>query len=548
MRLSFPSFLVSIAAAALAAATFGVAPAAAEPADAPEEACPLMAGQSVPSGLSLRDDAGGVFDLDEAIAAKPSILVFYRGGWCAYCSRHLGELGLVQWKLIELGYQILAVSPDRPAKLAETKGALELSYRLLSDSSMLVTDAFGLAYRLDEATVAQYREYDIDLEGDSGETHHLLPVPAAYVVGTDGVIDFAYANPDYQTRISADVLLAAAQDAMAKEKNGKPAAAAQLVEVATSDRQWTGIAVSREGRVFVNFPRWSPDVPISVGELTGDGSVRPYPSQALNGWKTGDAPGSTFVCVQSVHVDAKNRLWILDPANPMFTGVVEGGAKLMRVNLADDSIERTYVFDESIAPAGSYLNDVRIDTESETAFITESGLGAIVVVDLKTGQARRLLDDHPATKAEDIQVVIGGRPFPAQVHADGIALDAAGGWLYFQALTGRTLYRVPTAALRDFALDGAALGAKVEVFAQSGVSDGLLFGPGGVYVSALEAGAIHRVDPAGQVTTVVEDSRIVWPDSFALGADGAVWFTTAQIHLGPNPPTPYRILRIPPRE
>jgi sugar lactone lactonase YvrE len=131
------------------------------------------------------------------------------------------------------------------------------------------------------------------------------------------------------------------------------------------------------------------------------------------------------------------------------------------------------------------------------------------------------------------------------VHADGIALDPEGGWLYFQALTGRTMYRVPTAALRDPSLNEDELGAKVERFAASGVSDGLLFGPGGVYVSALEQDAIKRVDTEGNVTTVIEDPRIVWPDSFALGPDGSVWFTTAQIHLGPNPPSPYRIFRIP---
>ncbi|HUV36761.1 MAG TPA: L-dopachrome tautomerase-related protein [Patescibacteria group bacterium] len=315
-----------------------------------------------------------------------------------------------------------------------------------------------------------------------------------------------------------------------------------LVEVATSERQWTGIAVSQTGRIFVNFPRWSPDVPVSVGELMDDGTVVPYPDEEWNSWSPGDDPGGKFVCVQSVHIDDGDRLWILDPASPMLRGVIPGGPKLVQVDPAENRIVRTFHFDSTIAPRASYLNDVRIDVETNTAFITESGLGALVVVDLAHGAARRLLADHPSTKAEDIEVVIGGRPFPGTVHADGIALDAAGGWLYFQALTSRTLYRVPTAALRDGTLGTDELAGKVERFAVSGVSDGLLFTPGGIYVSALEEGGIRIVESDGTVRTVVKDPRIIWPDSFARGPGGCVYFTTAQIHLGPDPPTPYRIL------
>ena len=320
-----------------------------------------------------------------------------------------------------------------------------------------------------------------------------------------------------------------------------------LVEVATSPRQWTGIAVSKVGRVFVCFPRWSEGVPISVGELDSSGAVHAYPTDELNSWKVGDDPGEKFVCVQSVYVDGKDRLWILDPASPMFQGVVKGGPKLVRVDLKTDKPVRRYHFDEAIAPKGSYLNDVRIDTATETAFITDSGLGAMVVLDLKTGAARRVLENHPSTKAEDIQIVIAEKPFPIVVHSDGVALDQNGGWLYYQALTGKTMYRVTAAALRDDSLSADELASKVERFAESGVSDGLLFGPGGVYVSALEENSIKLVNADGEVTRLATDPRLLWPDSFSPGSDGSIWFTTSQIHLGPNPPSPYRIFKLDPK-
>jgi sugar lactone lactonase YvrE len=291
---------------------------------------------------------------------------------------------------------------------------------------------------------------------------------------------------------------------------------------------------------------------MSVGELDSTGQVRAYPNDVLNSWLLGEDAKAKFVCVQSVTVDREDRLWILDAANPMFGGVVEGGPKLMHVDLATNEILRTFYFDKTVAPSASYLNDVRVDTKNETAFITDSGLGAIVVLDLATGISRRVLADDASTKAEDVTVTVAGRTVAQKVHSDGLALDEDDGWLYYQALTGHTMYRVPTKALReahkDAKFEREELAKKVKVFARSGVSDGLLFDHGKVYISALEESAVKRVESKDRVETIVWDPRISWPDSFALGPDGSLWFTTSQIHLGPNPPAPYKIFRIPPQD
>lgn len=110
-----------------------------------------------------------------------------------------------------MGYQILAITPDSVAQLGESKGKIEMSYQLLSDSKMEASQAFGLAYQVDDKTLERYKGYGIDLEAASGEKHHLLPVPAVFFVGTDGVIDFSYVNPDYRVRIEPEILLAAAK-------------------------------------------------------------------------------------------------------------------------------------------------------------------------------------------------------------------------------------------------------------------------------------------------------------------------------------------------
>ena len=174
---------------------------------------PLLIGASVPE-VTLRTADGEAFELSAAVSRKPAVLIFYRGGWCPYCNLHLGQLQEAEDDLVKLGYQILAVSPDRPARLAESVEKGNLTYTLLSDSAMDAAKAFGIAFRVADITVEKYKGYGIDLEDASGQEHHLLPVPAVFIVGTDGRIKFVYANPDYKTRLAPDVLLQAAESAL----------------------------------------------------------------------------------------------------------------------------------------------------------------------------------------------------------------------------------------------------------------------------------------------------------------------------------------------
>jgi len=325
-----------------------------------------------------------------------------------------------------------------------------------------------------------------------------------------------------------------------------------LKTVAESDRQWTGIAVTQEGRIFVNFPRWSDEVPFSVGELLPDGSVAPYPGDAWNRWHDSLSPADHFVCVQAVFVDDENSLWVLDPANPKFSGVVAGGPKLIQIDVTENEVVRVFPFDSTIAPAASYLNDVRIDTERDVAYISESGLGAIIVVNLVTGDARRLLAEHPSTKSEDIVLTIEGeewiRPggIKPQVHCDGIALSPQKDFIYFQALTGRNLYRIATSILLDSTLSDSALGLAVQLVDATGAADGIIFGGDGwLYLSSLEYNAIRRFNPTSEtLETAVADRRISWPDSFARDGDSALYFTTAQIHKGGTVNEPYHVFRL----
>lgn len=180
--------------------------------DNPEGIDPIQVGELLPK-LIVRDIDNQPFDLNAAISRQPTILIFYRGGWCPYCNAHLSGLVSIESDLREMGFQLFAISPDRPEKLRESVKTHDLEYSLFSDSDMSASIALGIAYRVDGETVERYLEHGIDLEGDSGHDHHLLPVPAALVVNTDGKVGFAYINPDYKVRIENDRLLDAAADA-----------------------------------------------------------------------------------------------------------------------------------------------------------------------------------------------------------------------------------------------------------------------------------------------------------------------------------------------
>ena len=190
--------------------------------DKAEEICPVLIGQSLPK-IVLRTSDNTPFDLNTAVAEKQTILIFFRGGWCPYCNLHLGQLQSIEAELVEMGCQIIAVSPDRPGILKGPGEKHGLKYRLLSDSEMRAAKALGIAFRVDDTTVNKYKtSYGIDLEADSGQKHHLLPVPSAFVVGRDGVIQFSYVNPNYKVRIDPGVLLEAAKAALRQSTVNKP--------------------------------------------------------------------------------------------------------------------------------------------------------------------------------------------------------------------------------------------------------------------------------------------------------------------------------------
>lgn len=169
--------------------------------------CPLKVGAEVPAGIVL-DDEGNEHDLVSLTAEKPTVIIFYRGAWCGYCTSHLAELNEVKQSIEEQGYQIFGVTIDQAAKLEESQKRAESEIQVYSDAKAEIITAFGLDWQVDDELFAKYKtKYNLDLEAWSGEKHHSLPVPAVFII-KDGIVQFQYVNPNYNTRLKAATLMA----------------------------------------------------------------------------------------------------------------------------------------------------------------------------------------------------------------------------------------------------------------------------------------------------------------------------------------------------
>jgi sugar lactone lactonase YvrE len=329
----------------------------------------------------------------------------------------------------------------------------------------------------------------------------------------------------------------------------KPLGELEVVHSFSDGPMPTGVSVSHTGRTFVNFPKWGDEVTFTVAEIV-DGEARPYPSIEANSPRSDDDAGA-LVSVQSIVVDAKNRLWILDTGSPLFQETAPGGPKLVRVDLDTNTVAQTITFDPTVALPTTYLNDVRFDLRRGVAYITDSsdsGPNGLIVVDLDSGDAWRRLHDHPSTVAVTPPRFVGmvegrqllertpdGETSPVTMGSDGIAISSDGSRLWYCPLASRRWYSVSTDALLDRSLDDDAVALTVvDEGDKGGGADGLeTDDTGRLYATNWEHNAITRRLSDGQIETVVHDPRILWPDTMS----------TREVTTSGSTPTPCSVSR-----
>jgi peroxiredoxin len=166
---------------------------------------PLLIGEKIPN-ITLQSIDGKAVSLESVLNKKRTVLVFYRGGWCPYCNLHLAALGEAEKELLDLGYQIVAISPDAPNNLKATEDKNKVNYLLLSDSKGELAKAVGIAFKAPEKYKA------IITKGSDGVNADFLPVPSVFIVNLESIIEFEHITPDYKHRISNELLVAVAKN------------------------------------------------------------------------------------------------------------------------------------------------------------------------------------------------------------------------------------------------------------------------------------------------------------------------------------------------
>ena len=322
----------------------------------------------------------------------------------------------------------------------------------------------------------------------------------------------------------------------------------------------TVFAFSQEDRLFVAFPRWTRAANMTVAEVK-DGKLVAFPDMATNRFlpeRLGEYdPKTHLVSVQSVVVDEKNRLWLLDTGSINLGPPIEGGPKLWGYDLKTGERVKAIEFKPYKAEYGSgvikprtYLNDVRFDLskgDEGIAYITDSGEGGIIVIDLASGTANRNMDGSDAVTADDIELKVEGEPMKQggetpRIHSDGIAVISDGETLAVTPLTSRKLYvfQAQDVRLNWFHRAGLTSAPRIPsaevIIEKPSANDGIWYDveTESILTTDFEDNALRRVDPeSGKIELVTQDERLLWPDCVVVHK-GDIYVTSNQLHRQPQ--------------
>jgi sugar lactone lactonase YvrE len=279
------------------------------------------------------------------------------------------------------------------------------------------------------------------------------------------------------------------------------------------------VAVSSSGRIFFTVHPESRPGGNKLLEYVNGASV-PFPSLQKQ--------AELFDTPLGLVIDKYDRLWVIDHGNHGMRS-----PHIVAIDLVIGDVIRNQALDESIAPAGSILQDLQVSADGKTIVIADTSFWrkspALIVYDIETGTARRVLENHESVRAQNYRIrtpdrdmVFLGGMIALRGGVDGIALGPE--WLYYGALNGSGLYRVRLKDLRNESLPAQQLASRVERFSDKPLSDGFsIDSDGGVYITAIEHNAIFRVGPDRTLTTLLHAPEIRWPDALSFGPDGYLY-------------------------
>ena len=327
--------------------------------------------------------------------------------------------------------------------------------------------------------------------------------------------------------------VALAATGAAKAEEPPPLPDPELEIVATLQQGPGNITVTPEGRIVIsNHQFYEPEY--RVLEVMPDGTSKPFPTER---WSR--APGEDGIglnAVLGVRADPLGVVWMLDNGGDV--------PKVVGWNTRHERLERVIYIPAPVTRPGSFHNDLAVDTVNHALYIADIGGDrgpALVVVDLKTGLARRVLEGHPSVQAKDLPMVVEGQEVtlgvgdeakPARVGVNPITIDDEHAWVYFGAMHGDDLWRVPAKDLANPKLTLEELVALVERFGDKPVSDGIsMDSDGNVYITDVEKNAIGVTSPDGTYRVYAQNDYLLsWPDGISAGPHRWMYATVNQLH------------------
>jgi sugar lactone lactonase YvrE len=293
----------------------------------------------------------------------------------------------------------------------------------------------------------------------------------------------------------------------------------------------TGVTTTADGRVFALFSHLNEGPDTHIVELAKDGGSKLYPDVAWNSWKPGDDPARAFVAVNALRMGPDGLLWIVDTGTRGFgTPVIDGGAKLVAIDVQKNSVRRVYPL-QTAATAMSYVDDIRF--HGSNAYLTDAGVPGIIVLDLHTGKARRVLDHDPSTTAHRPLRVSGAvllnEGKEIYIHADQLEVSPDGKWFYYQPACG-PMYRIETRYLDTPGLSAEEVSRHAQLWAETPSTGGTVIdADGNIYLSDLNTWTIYKLTPDGKKTVLLHDERLDWVDAMWIDRHGNLWMPAAQL-------------------
>jgi hypothetical protein len=314
-----------------------------------------------------------------------------------------------------------------------------------------------------------------------------------------------------------------------------------LSVVAGSPYLCNAAAVALDGTIFLGLPR-HPGMGNTPGvvRLRADGGLDPFPGGDWNNWAPGRDGTSAFVQANTVHIFRDGTLWVVDQGTPDGSEPAPGVQKLVQLDTKTGAVLQVIRFPKSILPPGAQMNDLRIN--GNRIFITDSGIGGLIVHDLSTGHTVRRLSRNPATCMDSRHVRKGrggrllkdGAGNPLVTQSDDIEIDPAGEWFYFSTPAG-PLKRVRVADLLNPKKSDAELAREVQIVAEIPCIGGTAMDTlGNLYIGDVENSRIMILAPDGRMVTLIQDDRIAVPDAMYIDGDRRLYIPCPQQDLVPE--------------